>query len=316
VKRNLDFLELQKCEYPILILDGSSNVNQVINVETVKNSKLNVRHLSFSESINLGVRLNAGFQQVDTPYSTIIADDDFIFLDKMDYIINFLNSNPDYSSAIGKTFSLYRNRILGLAFYCFGNDLTSLYSQNASTALRRLVAHDVMTVIGYPPIYYSIKKTQVYKFAYSVANEKLQYGALERYSNALTLVEGKHKVFDFPTHLRDYDCPTIQCGMRDNPETYISSENMEYLKLNFENHLITQCHYSVEIAKCTSEQVFLDAKTLFVEIQENLINKKPIFPSKISKITQYLFYKFFSFTNVNLFNDIPAKITKDIDKVI
>jgi glycosyltransferase domain-containing protein len=79
IKRHLTFLDLNRCIYDIIILDGSNKNNQIKNSNTIHKLKhINVIHRTYPEDMNCAFRIKMGLREISSPYTLLFADDDFI----------------------------------------------------------------------------------------------------------------------------------------------------------------------------------------------------------------------------------------------
>jgi glycosyltransferase domain-containing protein len=241
IRRNLFFLSQFKSRFPITILDGSNPNNQAINQETIKEfPQLFITHKCYPESLNGSFRIQKGFEDIQTKYSVLLADDDFLLPDALPSCLDFLERNEDYSSCVGRIPCLFVrtgpfcSTLIGVFDFLGG-----FYSISFDSAKKRLLANDVLTPVGHPPLFYSVKRTSIIKEAFGFAHQETQYSAMERIFNGFTLIRGKHKVLNIPFGMRDYSSPPIIDQFRDGTGTenkYIGSrskaEIYEYLKKN------------------------------------------------------------------------------------
>ncbi len=79
--------------YPVIIADGS-------NRAFLKPIPNNIEYLH-RPGVGFLDRIREMSEKVETRYTVLTPDDDFIGFDGLQYVIDFLNKNPDYSSAQG-----------------------------------------------------------------------------------------------------------------------------------------------------------------------------------------------------------------------
>lgn len=238
VKRQLRFFQMLGLRHSLLILDGSGPDAQKANAETIRGVEgLQIIHKQFPHEMNQTLRIKEGMRSVHTPYAVIIADDDFLLPSAIEPCLQFLEKHTDYSSCSGTAPCLFVRHIpLGVSLLAMLQFLGNDYSNSYSDVAKRLIAHDVATEMGQPPLYYSLKRTSVVREAFEFGSQTTQYGAMERVYNSLTLLRGKHKVLNVPFSLRDYSSQAIIDIHRDataNEGRYISLDNEKRIREYF-----------------------------------------------------------------------------------
>ena len=112
LKRSLDFLTSQRFEGQIVIPDGSSKAMSFENKQIVDSQKkikiVYVYTADISENMGWWIEMYQGLKDVEFKYSLLCPDDDFFFLDEIDYCLDFLENNEDYVSARGRFVWLWR----------------------------------------------------------------------------------------------------------------------------------------------------------------------------------------------------------------
>jgi len=104
LKRILSYYNQYGNDLPIVIADSSSEENKKLNRETVSSfhnpcfSYLD----KYDPSINPLRKILDAFKQVSTMYCVFCADDDFVTPSGIRESIEFLDNNPDYTTAYGK----------------------------------------------------------------------------------------------------------------------------------------------------------------------------------------------------------------------
>ena len=114
--RLLDYLNNEKCKYPIFIADGSKvkNFNNLLLKNKFKNINLSYKYhghdKTFSKFIN---KIHSYRYIIKSKYIYWLCDDDFPNLDTLKHGINKLNKNKKFSTYIGqvKNFNLIKKKI-------------------------------------------------------------------------------------------------------------------------------------------------------------------------------------------------------------
>lgn len=200
-KDRSDFLErllfyyfLIGFRHKIIIADSSEKRHLIHNKDTIQKThlKLNISHEIFDENLDPKVKIFQSLSHVETPYVVIGADDDFFVPKTLNLAIDFLESNPDYSTASGESlgFSLSspssHGKIINL-----GNFLQNSIEDEKSTD--RLLKH----LSNYAPNWYSVYRTnQLKKYWECIALFNFDVIFLELLPSCLSIIEGKSKKLD------------------------------------------------------------------------------------------------------------------------
>ena len=103
LKRSLDFLARQGFAGQVLITDGSSDDMASQNTQIVNNQKkISIVYIHTGNIENQWTEMHQVLKEVTSKYSLLYHDDDFFFLDEIDYCLEFLENNEDYTSARGR----------------------------------------------------------------------------------------------------------------------------------------------------------------------------------------------------------------------
>jgi len=134
-------------------------------------------------------KLDDVFKKVNTPYSLMCADDDFIIPTAINTCVEFLDKNPDYSSAQGHYVFFYhsKNKLFYTPAYLstIGSDF------NEDKASDRIKKFNNLGI----QFYYCVQKTETLKKVFSIASNKLySLNLVELLMGMITMINGKHKV--------------------------------------------------------------------------------------------------------------------------
>ena len=106
LKRSLDFLISQGFSGQVVIADGSSEDMGLENKQIVDNQKeikiIYVYTADVSRNMDFWIEMHQALEGIEYKYSLLCPDDDFFFLDEIDYCLDFLENNEDYVSARGR----------------------------------------------------------------------------------------------------------------------------------------------------------------------------------------------------------------------
>jgi glycosyltransferase domain-containing protein len=87
--------------HTLLVLDSSTPDILEANTRILGSYGDPVRYVPFSHTLRPFLKWVRGIELVDTPFASFCADDDLIFPDATDRALDFLEANPDYSTAHG-----------------------------------------------------------------------------------------------------------------------------------------------------------------------------------------------------------------------
>jgi|694.fasta_scaffold13281_4 glycosyltransferase domain-containing protein len=102
-KKWLDFAEMQKLPFKILISDGG-NVNNVVEILNLKNRNLDIiykKYKFYTNYKNFFEKFFFAINQVKTDYVILCEDDDYINISGIIKSANFLKKNMEYSCVKG-----------------------------------------------------------------------------------------------------------------------------------------------------------------------------------------------------------------------
>lgn len=181
--------------YNMIIADSSSNENKKLNKNIIsKFSKLNIFYIDkYSPTVRGYQKLLDAINQVKTKYSVFCADDDFITPNGINQSVDFLEKNPDFTTAHGYYIS-----------FCFGTNkmgrkiLYQLHiypykSISFANVKDRLFFH----FSSYYPTIYAVHRTDLFKLIFKDAvgfTDDYRFGEL--LPSMLDLIYGKMKKLD------------------------------------------------------------------------------------------------------------------------
>lgn len=109
IKFLVNLLSNYKDEFNVIFLDSSENSIKQQNKKLISshfiNNKIKYSYYEFDITHEPFEKFYFGLSQVKTNYCSFCADDDVVFLECVEEIIEFLNLNSDYSAAHGYYFS-------------------------------------------------------------------------------------------------------------------------------------------------------------------------------------------------------------------
>jgi glycosyltransferase domain-containing protein len=97
----LRYLARHRAQFPIVILDVSDRKTQEANARQLAVTPLNIVHRRFSTAAPVYETICAGLAEVETPYSSLLPDDDILLPDGLASALAFLREHPDFIAAQG-----------------------------------------------------------------------------------------------------------------------------------------------------------------------------------------------------------------------
>lgn len=190
-------------------------------IQSLKN-KLKVEHFHYPNTNNYAV-IEQLIEKVTTPYASFLPDDDFYVPESIEKCIDFLEKNPDYSCAWGKTimFNLEKGGAYG-RFHALSRGNPDLdYSVEGNDAMERLRFHTK----NYASVFVGVCRTAMLKKALrnstaicdSAKTKDMRWGTATYFGELITsfsmVVQGKGKSLDCvywirQAHGRRYTFPT------------------------------------------------------------------------------------------------------------
>ena len=146
VERVLSYYAGQNFRSPILIADSSNREEFEKTVAVVKklDGKIDIKHLHYPGLGNYAAVYQL-MDQVTTPYSTFLPDDDFFVPNSLKLLTDFLEKNPGYSCAWGKSIQFILDSDLPYGRISPSklgpSNQNTCFSINQDSAKSRLLAH-------------------------------------------------------------------------------------------------------------------------------------------------------------------------------
>jgi glycosyltransferase domain-containing protein len=215
----------------ILVLDGSAEDVAASNASTCATFP-NVTHRQYPSQLHFGLRIAEGLRMVTTPYTLICADDDFYFPAGVVEAAKFLDAHPDYSSAGGTVLTMryYRQLPLVRGGFALGTDLDHGHRFDHGRFVNRALYYFAYTMIGALPLFYSLRRTDQARRAFSLVTATIKYSSVELVSVGMQLIEGKLAKLPVAFGVRDYSTVATRDAQRDDAVTYIPRVDLDLIR--------------------------------------------------------------------------------------
>lgn len=192
----LHFLISFKSNLKILVLDSSSIKLVDQNIISLLNSK-NIRWIKYDPKIFFPKKISDGCKLINTEYTVLSADDDFIFPVALEKCINFLKNNSEFSSCFGIHYKHFLKTFFYKKILCFQKKLAKNSEISNDLSYERINKYLSMNSIYYPM--YSVHRTLDFKKIWDITSQNVTYwGLSEIFPCILSLCIGKMKILNIP----------------------------------------------------------------------------------------------------------------------
>lgn len=180
----LSYLNNQKAEFGIRVLDSSSPEIAKENEKFISQMKLDIEFLLFPSDTPPFEKFWKGVQKIKTPFCSLCADDDVIVVKSIEKIIDFLKMDSSYVAAHGLYFSFMAQEKVTISDLVYNKDL--LMDDDPIIRLRELFQ-------SYEAITYAIYRTPILEKILSQVQDLDSLLGRELLGGALTAAMGKVK---------------------------------------------------------------------------------------------------------------------------
>ncbi|WP_419786124.1 TIGR00180 family glycosyltransferase [Pseudodesulfovibrio sp.] len=193
----------------IIILDSTATPHPTLSQSE------RVQYVHCPEQILVAKLRQHVAELVETPYMLMNADDIFPLQIAVKQSLDFLEKNPDYSSAQGVVVNYNQGRLYPHVYDSY------LFPVDSDHAGVRLLQHHA----NYYPIFYALQRTDSWKTALRRQPENLvNYTLLEHGTTLMHLIHGKSARFDTPFYVVNLLPPEDKClRLRGNAKDHISN---------------------------------------------------------------------------------------------
>ena len=201
LKRLLNFFISFKSDLKILVLDSSSKKILNQNIISLLKSK-NILWKKYDSEIFFPKKIADACKLIDTKYTVLCADDDFIFPNALKKCINFLDNNNEFSSCFGVHYKHFSKKFFFKNILCFEKKFSKNFEISDDTSYKRIKKYLSMKSIYYPM--YSVHRTLDFKKIWVTTSQNVTYwGLSEIFPCILSLCIGKMKILDTPYTSRE-----------------------------------------------------------------------------------------------------------------
>ena len=97
----LRYLERQQARFRIVVLDASNPHDQELNATTIAGLALDAEHRRFESGAAFAETVSTALNDVETPYCSLIPDDDLLLPGGLATALNHLRRHPEFAAAQG-----------------------------------------------------------------------------------------------------------------------------------------------------------------------------------------------------------------------
>ena len=231
--RTIKFLVSYKLPIQLIILDSSKKKFENIEFSNLVD-KFNIIVKKFSTDIFITKKIAKGCQFINTDYSVLCADDDFFFPASLLKCVDFLDANPDYSSAQGLFFNHtnYEETIkYGLNLYQLYRKAKSVIEEKSLDRIKKYLNGNQYAKI------YAVQKTKDFKLIWENTDLYVDdWGLSELFPSCLSLILGKMKILPILYSSREPNTPHLPIYDR----TKSHYERVERVKRAMSNEKISK----------------------------------------------------------------------------
>ena len=248
--RLLKFYNSHKIHLNILILDSSSDELRDKELINIINQD-NIAWIKYGSEVFIVDKIFDGIGHIDTEYAVMCAVDDFIIPSSIASCVEFLDNNPDYSSAHGPYFRHPNAETLKNSDFILRKTNGHSISERTSTERIKSYLYRKTGHCYYP--FFAVHRTEMYNFIWS---ETAKYGSdwamAEIFPCCLSLIYGKMKIL-----------PVFYSSREKNNYNWMDEERFNQMfnkeKINegievISKHLSEKDNTTIETAKKIIEQ--------------------------------------------------------------
>jgi glycosyltransferase domain-containing protein len=259
LKVSLSFFASYGSNIKVIVVDGSTERNKILNRKNISTLGSNFEIHDYPSELHMAKRLSEGLKKVQTPYTLIWPDDDFLIPTNLHQITELLDDHPDFSAAIGKVICLLQVQKLSKVFpsssYFLIDHLQFATSIKDDAILRRILSYFLLTRLGSIPLFYSVRRTSQLKKTFDLIKDQHALTTMELISNLDCLIEGKIGFLDVPFGFRNYVSKPTNCINREGSESYFPGTDIQEVHDTFSKILRIKHGWSEEVSRFSLKQV-------------------------------------------------------------
>ena len=222
--RAVKFLLSYKLPIQLIILDSSSKKIENIEFNNLV-TEYNIIVKKFDTDIFVTEKIARGCDFINTDYSVICPDDDFFSTASLLKCVDFLDVNPDYSSAHGLHFchTSYEKTIKnGFNLFQLYYKGKSIIDEKSSDRINKYLTGES----HYHP-FYAVHKTKDFKLIWKNINLFVDDWSLSEYfPSCLSLILGKMKILPILYASREPNVPSRHYNERLRPDRTLPNEKI------------------------------------------------------------------------------------------
>ena len=309
--RLLSFLLSFKKGFKIIIADSSFPDQDFSQVKSL-DFQNRVNFQRFKSDVKVAEKISKSLNFVETEFSVLCAEDDFIIPTSVETCIQFLKKNPDYSSCHGKYYvhsSSEYTRKFGIVFRELSKATVSCEYENPLDRIQFYLDGK----IGPQYTFYAVFKTnnlkKTWQQTYFYANNWL---INEYFPCIISLILGKMKTL-----------PIFYMSREPNTKNWINKERVKLILSEKNNFFYSEGileNLKRENVKGIDENTKKNYFKIFETKRENMINNevnfKPINENNIFKSFFRIFYYFYLKQKLIYKKTLKIDIIKQIEKLI
>jgi glycosyltransferase domain-containing protein len=181
--RLLRYLANQGALFPIVVLDASSQDIQEQVGRIVTEQPLRAKHRRFPAAARHGDVVRAALAEIDTPYASLLPDDDLVTPGGNDAALAFLRQHPDFIAAQGY--------YIGFTELDAETRLTGIQDANPSVAEATPLQRLIQYAERYQPMVYAVYRTAALRASFAAPVGIQNVMLLELLQAFLAIREGK-----------------------------------------------------------------------------------------------------------------------------
>jgi len=182
LSRLLDYLERQRADFSLVVLDSSHDRARAANATRIARSPLSIRVVDYATDVHPFLKIRDGLKLVTTPYCSICADDDVLVLPALCECLALLDDRSEVSAAHGSYFNFVESKFFDLSAIVYRGP--SVIADDPLDRLRQLFGR-------YEAVFYAVYRTQILQEVFGSVGEVGTTLARELLTAALTAVSGQ-----------------------------------------------------------------------------------------------------------------------------